>query len=117
MLKQLVLGLALALPIATSALSQNENPPSNDTPSTNQAETQLIGFPVYSSDGEQMGQVIQVATANGKLRAVRAEVGEFLGLGAATAVIDADIIERKADGLQVAMTAADVRKTINSRKQ
>jgi hypothetical protein len=117
MLKPFVLGLAIALAITVPASAQSQNPPSNETPSTNQAETQLIGFPVYSSDGEQMGQVVQVAMADGKLRAVRAELGEFLGLGTATVVIDADVVEQKADRLEVGMTAEEVRKAVNSRKR
>lgn len=113
MLKPLVgsMGLVLALAAAAPAFAQSETPP------TSQTETQLIGFPVYSSDGEQLGQVVQVAMAEGKLRAVRAELGDFLGLGTATVVIDADVVEQKSDRIEVTMTAEEVRKAINSRKQ
>jgi hypothetical protein len=49
---------------------------------------------------------------DGKLRGVRAELGQFLGVGAATALISADIVDRKADRLEVMMTAEDVRKAL-----
>lgn len=113
MLKPLVGSMSLVLVLATAvpAFAQTETPP------TSQTETQLVGFPVYSSDGEQLGQVVQVAMAEGKLRAVSAELGNFLGLGTATVVIDAGVVEQKPDRIQVTMTADEVRKALNSRKQ
>jgi hypothetical protein len=114
MLKPLVgsMGLALALATAVPAFAQGQTPP------TSQSETQLVGFPVYSSDGAQLGQVVQVAMADdGKLRAVRAELGEFLGIGTATVVINADVVEQKPDRIEVTMTAEEVRKVLTSKKQ
>jgi hypothetical protein len=101
-----LLGLAVALGASATAFAQSESPPAT------QAETQLVGFPVYSSDGQQLGQVVQVAMLDGKLQGVRAELGQFLGVGAATALISADIVDRKADRLEVMMTAEDVRKAL-----
>jgi hypothetical protein len=101
-----LLGLAVALGASATAFAQSESPPAA------QAETQLVGFPVYSSDGQQLGQVVQVAMLDGKLQGVRAELGQFLGVGAATALISADIVDRKEDRLEVMMTADDVRKAL-----
>ncbi|NJO22349.1 MAG: PRC-barrel domain containing protein [Sphingomonadales bacterium] len=103
--------LAIALATAAPAFAQSEAPPNSQT------ETQFVGFPVYSSDGQQLGQVIQVAMADGKLRAVRAELGQFLGLGTATVMINADVVEQKADRLEVTMTAEEVRAVVMNRKQ
>lgn len=116
MLKTFVLVLSIALS-SVPAQAQGEPPANDATQPGNQAGTEIIGFPVYSSDGQHLGQVIQVAMADGKLRAVRAEVGTFLGLGAATVVIDADIVAHKQDRLELAMSADDVKKAINSRPQ
>jgi hypothetical protein len=101
-----LLGLAITLGTGVTAFAQSEIPPAT------QAEKQLVGFPVYSADGQQLGQVVQVAMLDGKLRGVRAELGQFLGVGAATALISADIVDRKADRLEVMMTAEDVRKAL-----
>jgi hypothetical protein len=101
-----LIALAVALGAGVTAFAQSEAPP------TIEAEKQLVGFPVYSSDGQQLGQVVQVAMLDGKLRGVRAELGQFLGVGAATALISADIVDRKADRLEVMMTAEDVRKAL-----
>lgn len=72
---------------------------------------------MYSSDGEQLGQVVQVAMSDGKFRAVRAELGDVLGLGTATVVIDADVLEQKPDRIEVTMTAEEVRKVLTNKKQ
>lgn len=127
MLKQIVgpLGLAIALATTAPAFGQSETPPTDQTPPTNQTESQspnqtesqFVGFPIYSSDGEQLGQVVQVAMLDGKLRGVRAELGQFLGLGTATAIISADIVQQKPDRLEVAMTAEEVRQALSKGKQ
>jgi uncharacterized protein YrrD len=116
MIKPLMLGLAIALAAAAPAVAQRDTPTTNETPSTDQTEKQLIGTPVYSSDGEQLGQVVEVAMADGKLRAVRAELGQFLGLGTATAMISGEIVEQKTDRLEVAMTADEVRKVLTKKQ-
>ena len=54
--------------------------------------------------------------SDGKLRAVRAELGDVLGLGTATVVINADVLEQKPDRIEIAMTTEEVRKGLN-RKQ
>jgi hypothetical protein len=76
----------------------------------------LIGLAVYSSDGEQLGEVVQVALYGGE-PAVRAEIGAFLGeQGAATAIIPAAMMERKSDHLELKMTASEIRETIAKQK-
>jgi hypothetical protein len=70
-----------------------------------------IGLPVFTTGGEQLGEVIQVATYGGQ-PAVRAEIGKFLGMGATTVIIPDSMIQRKTDRLEVNMTASEVRETI-----
>lgn len=103
------LALALAAPVPVSA--QVETRPAD------QAETQLVGFPVFSSDGQRLGQVIQVAMAGGQLRGVRAELGGTLGIGTATVVIGAEVLEQKPDRLEITMTAGQVRDALIQQKE
>jgi hypothetical protein len=105
------LGLAMALATTVPASAQVE------TPQTDQGETQLVGSPVFSSDGQQLGQVIQVAMSDGQLRAVRAELGDALGIGTATVVIGAEVLERKSDRLEITMTAGQVKDVLVKQQQ
>ena len=91
-------GFAVALATAVPAFAQVE------TPSDLQA-AQILQLPVYSSDGQNLGRVIQVAMSEGKLKGVRAELGDTLGIGAATVVIGAEVLEQKPDRLEITMTA------------
>jgi sporulation protein YlmC with PRC-barrel domain len=47
-----------------------------------QMAEELIGAPVYASDGHEVGQVVDVSTSgDGEVDAVRIKTGTFLGLG------------------------------------
>ena len=74
-----------------------------------------IGLPIYTSDGEHLGEVLQVISYGDK-PALRAEIGSFLGLGTTTAVIPANMFDRKADRIELTMTAAEVRDTVAKQK-
>lgn len=53
----------------------------------------LLGLPVWSSDGQELGVVTQVLTdRNGKVEAVHADVGRFMGLGDRKVRVDASLI-------------------------
>jgi hypothetical protein len=102
--------LAAATPLAVlPALAQQSE--------AQQAEpnTSPIGLPIYTSDGEHLGEVIQVISYGDK-PALRAEIGSFLGLGVTTAVIPANMFNRKADRIELTMTAAEVRDTVDKQK-
>ena len=108
MLKALLVAGALALVgKTTSALAQEKQPPAA------QPEVTLVGLPVYSSDGQKLGAVTEV----GAQRAVRAEIGGFLGLGSSAVVIPANMFEHKGDRIEVLMTADEVKDTISKQKQ
>ena len=111
MLKSLLVASALILAVpATSALAQEKLPPAA------QPEATLVGLPVYSSDGQKLGQITEVGTSRGQ-PAVRAEIGGFLGLGSTPVVIPANMFEQKADRVEVLMTADEVKDTMSKQNQ
>ena len=81
-----------------------------------QPGAQLVGLPVYSSDGEKLGQVTDVQSFQGR-QVLRADMGTFLGLGPSPVLIPDEVFEHKADRIEVAMTAADVRTTVAKQKE
>lgn len=111
MLRSALIAAALALPFAASmpCSAQQEAPPAE------QSETGLVGLPVYSSDGEKLGEVMEVGTVAGQ-RALRAEIGAFLGMGPTPVLIPAAMFQHRTDRIEVAMTAAEVRTSVTSQK-
>lgn len=77
--------------------------------------TSAVGLPIYTSDGEHLGKVVQVISFGDK-PALRAEIGSFLGLGTTTAVIPANMFQRKPDRIELTMTAAEVRDTVEKQR-
>jgi hypothetical protein len=71
----------------------------------------LIGMPVYTSDGRQLGEVIQVGRQNDQ-PALRAEIGSFLGLGSTTVIIPTNMFQQRGNRIELSMTAAEVRELI-----
>jgi hypothetical protein len=75
----------------------------------NEAKT-IEGLPIYSSDGEEVGRVATVdAGADGSIKAVRAEIEGFLGLGTGMVTILSDQFEHKDDRIVLSQTADEVR--------
>src|SRR5262245_52812137 len=106
MMRRLLAAASLAVMIAgVPAFAQQQAPAA-------QAEAQLVGLPVYSSDGVKLGEVTDVGTV-GDQQMVRAEMGTFLGLGSSLVVIPAQMFERKTDRIEVAMSAGEVKETIS----
>lgn len=104
------LAIAAAAPWAvTPVLAQQ-----SETQAT-EPTTSAVGLPIYTSDGEHLGEVVQVISFGDK-PALRAEIGSFLGLGTTTAVIPANMFQRKADRIELTMTAAEVRDTVAKQK-
>ena len=103
----------LVIVAGAPALAQQELPPAQ---APAQAEVQLVGLPVYSSDGEKLGEVTEVGMVAGR-QMVRADMSAFLGLGSSPVLIAAEMIERKADRVEVAMSAGEVRQTISKQKE
>jgi hypothetical protein len=77
----------------------------------------MIGLPVFSSDGQKLGEVTDVGEVSGGQQAIRAEMGEFLGVGSTPVVIPPDAFQKKDDRIEAAMTAAEVRDTLTRQRQ
>jgi hypothetical protein len=85
MLKPTLAFLSLAIVLASPASAQQSLPP------TTQPGAGLVGLPIYSSDGQMLGQVTP-----------------------STVLIDAEVFQRKADRIELTMTAAEVKEKIST---
>ena len=66
----------------------------------------LVSLPVYSVDGQELGEVVKVtASADGEIRHLYVEMPEFLGLGAKTVRIPVGMFERTEDRVKLMLTA------------
>jgi len=101
--------LAIGL-TGTASLAQQPQPPAA------QVQPALVGLAVYSSDGEKLGHVTQVGTAEGK-PAVGAQLGGFLDVAPSMVVIPVGMFEQKPDRIELAMTAAEVKDTLSKQPQ
>ena len=110
MLRTLLTAAVIGLALPVVPVFAQQSPPAA------QSEVNLVGLPVYSSDGQKLGEVTRVGDVAGK-RLLHAEIGEFLGLGPSPVLIPAEAYEHKADRIEVAMTAAEVRETIAQQKK
>lgn len=115
MLRRFLAAGSFALASVVSPVVAQQSP-TPDQPPAQQVDPGLVGLPVYSSDGQKLGQVAEVGMSQGQ-PAVRAELGEFLGLGATSVIIDAKLFEKKADRIEVAMTADEVKNTISKQRE
>jgi sporulation protein YlmC with PRC-barrel domain len=100
-LLSIVTALWLALSVSPAAAQQRSTP---------QEQVALNGLPVYSSDGKQIGKVIQVRVADGQVNAVRAELSGNLGIGEKTIEIPAARFKSSADRIVLSMTAEEAGK-------
>jgi sporulation protein YlmC with PRC-barrel domain len=80
-------------------------------PDTAQQETSVIGLPIYSSDGEKLGEVTQVGMHEGQ-QAVVAQLEPSVGKGAKV-LIPAEMMTQQGDRLELPMTAEEVKKTVS----
>lgn len=107
---------ALALALTAGQGLAQERPPTaqQERPPAAQMEA-LRGLPVYSSDGQKLGQITQVGMS-GTQPAVRAEIGGFLDVGQSAVVIPFHMMQQKPDRIELAMTAAEVKDTLDKQK-
>jgi hypothetical protein len=108
MLKPTLACITLATVLAGFPASAQQSPP----PTTQPGAT-LVGLPVYSSDGQKLGEVTS-ASGIGSRPALRAEMGAFLGLGPSIVLIDAEVFQKKADRIELTMTAAEVKEKLST---
>ena len=105
-----IVGLALA----ASPVAAQQTPPAENQPEV-QADATLVGLPIYSSDGQRLGQIAEVGSSRGQ-PAVRAEMEESLGIGPRSVIILADTFQQKNDRIELSMTAAEVKDALSNQK-
>ena len=75
-----------------------------------QGPASLRGMPVFSSDGKNLGQVVQVERGpDGKIQSVQIQVGRLLGIGEKTIAIDGSKLEQLQDRIRLMMNSDQVR--------
>ena len=116
MIRPILAAGSIALALAVSSAVAQQQSPMPDPPAAQQVDPALVGQAVYSSDGQKVGEIAEVGMAGGT-PAVRVEMGEFLGIGASSVIINAKALERKADRLEVAMTANEIKETISKQRK
>jgi hypothetical protein len=124
-LRDLLASAAMAAALAAApaiAQQQPAQPPAAQPPAKAEdaqppakAEAEMVGLPVFSSDGQKLGQVTHVGTLAGQ-PTLRAELGDFLGGGSRPVLIPATMFAHKTDRIEVAMTAAEVKDTVEKQQ-
>jgi sporulation protein YlmC with PRC-barrel domain len=109
MLESTLTGIAVAIALGTAPATAQQTPPG-----TAQQESSLVGLPIYSSDGEKLGEVTDVTMHEGQ-QAVLAEMGTFLGIGTKPVLIPAGMVTRKGGRVELPMTAGEVKNIITKR--
>ena len=115
MIRPILVAGSIAFALAAMPAAGQQTP-APDPPSAQQPDQSLVGLAVYSSDGHKVGEVAEVGMAGG-VPVVRAEMGEFLGLGSSSVIILAKAFQRKADRIEVSMTADEIKETISKQRQ
>lgn len=85
-------------------------------PMLNVSKKDLTGMDIYGSDGKKIGDVDKVlADSSNSIKAVTADVGGFLGIGAREVVIPIEKLQKgsEKDRLQVSMTKDEIQKLSN----
>jgi hypothetical protein len=97
----LLVSTVVALPLlAVPAVAQQKQPSSEDLAA--------FGLPVYSSEGQRIGRVTQVRTADGQVFALRAELSSAAGLGGRVVDIPASRFTRGTGRVQLSLTTVEV---------
>src|SRR5690606_35555162 len=93
--------IASVLLVGLPAEAQQQSP-SPDQSAPQEGARSLVGLSVYSSDGRKLGTISEVGRVRGEL-AVRAEVGQLLGIGSSMVIIPERTFQRKTDRIELAM--------------
>jgi hypothetical protein len=69
----------------------------------------LRGRPVHSSDGKEVGQVVEVNRGpDGKIHSIQVDLGRWLGIGSKAVTINADKFEHLADQVRLHLRGEEV---------
>ena len=83
-----------------------------------QALANVRGMPVFSSDGKDLGQVVQVERGpDGKIQSVQIQTGRLLGLGEKTITVDGSKLEQLQDRIRLLMSSDQVRSLPDAKAQ
>src|SRR6516162_6934214 len=92
-----------------SSLSQPCQTVINDLQQAYQGLAALRGRTVQSSDGKELGQVVEVNKGpDGKIQSIQLELGRWLGLGSKAVTITSDKFEQLADRIKLRLRGEDV---------
>jgi sporulation protein YlmC with PRC-barrel domain len=77
----------------------------------------LKGVSVFSSDGKDVGQVVEaVRGPDGKIQSVQIQIGRLLGIGDKVVAIDADKLQEMRDRIMLKLNADQVRSQPEAKK-
>jgi hypothetical protein len=105
----------VGLAVAAGSVAAQQTPPAENQPEV-QADAALVGLPIYSFDGQRLGQIAEVGSLRGQ-PAVRAEMEESLGIGPRSVIIVADAFQQKNDRIELSMMVAEVKDTLSKQKR
>lgn len=78
-------------------------------PQTRAEIAELIGLPVWSSDGKEIGLVVAASSGiDGKVQSIDVAVGSFLGFGERTVMVTADKFQNLGERVLLALTVQEV---------
>jgi hypothetical protein len=78
----------------------------------------LRGLPVFSSDGADVGQVVDVVkTPDGTIQSIRIEIGRSLGIAPKVVTVNADTFEQLADRVRLQLGREDVQRLPETTKR
>lgn len=117
MLRSFFAVASIAVAVAMAPAQAQQAPSQTDQAPAAQSEPALIGLRLYSSDGQELGEIKEVGKSSSGQQAVRAEMNESLGVGSVSVVIDAELFQKKADRIELAMTAAEIKDSISKQQQ
>jgi len=104
--RTLLTGLLLAMALATvPTMAMAQDGQKRPAP---RAATMLIGLPVFSSDGQQIGKVIELGRDN-RQPVLIAEIERPLGIGPNTVAIPIDMFVQRPDRIELTIGADKVR--------
>ena len=83
-----------------------------EVPRQAQQAVTLVGLPVYSSDGEKIGEVVQVGQYEGQ-KAVVAKMEPAIGVGPQGVLIPDGAYTEKSDRIELPLTATEVKDTLS----
>jgi len=109
---------AVTQPQPTAPPAAPQAPPADKKAAAPTAIGDLVGLTAKSSDGANLGTVYGVTMApGGKVTAIGVKVGGFLGFGGHMVIIPDGKFNRVGDTVQINMTADEVHKLPEAKKQ